>query len=368
MPRDLDPLLPLLVAIAGLACHPETSDKPSPSTSPTDTGVEAEAEDTDPEPPAAEDCDEPGDEDGDGLADCLDPDCDDPCPEDCANGSDDDGDALVDCDDPDCDCPEDCDNGADDDRDALVDCDDPDCARECGEDCADGEDNDLDGLTDCEDADCVGVEGCIELCAPGSGDEDLDGWLDCADDDCWGTEACDGQTVWIESGTVDKHLRSWRRSSGYIAAGTSGRWTWRTTQATFSQDVTVTSVLGRARLQGASGSQTCTFGFDRAWFHRDEETVAPGAMVPLTERTGFFSSGACDLSSAVLATGVKFVAGGVLAYGSSTDRSGWWYHGPQSLVDQVTGGVEEHDWRSQSRTSTWHVPLEPGQPLVRPLP
>ena len=55
-----------------------------------------------------EDCASPGDEDGDGLADCDDPDCvgDPACPppavEDCATAGDEDGDGLADCDDPDC--------------------------------------------------------------------------------------------------------------------------------------------------------------------------------------------------------------------------------------------------------------------------
>jgi alpha-tubulin suppressor-like RCC1 family protein len=71
------------------------------------------------------------DDDGDGLADCLDPECP-PCPGEtsCTNGVDDEGDGLVDCLDPECPrCPAEasCTNGLDDDGDGLVDCRDSEC-------------------------------------------------------------------------------------------------------------------------------------------------------------------------------------------------------------------------------------------------
>ena len=63
-------------------------------------------------PLAAEDCNTPGDEDGDGDADCADSDCvtAPACQEagNCTDSIDNDGDSLIDCDDPDCDTDPSC--------------------------------------------------------------------------------------------------------------------------------------------------------------------------------------------------------------------------------------------------------------------
>ena len=100
------------------------------------------------DPPVVEDCATPGDEDGNGMADCDDPACADDavnCPppppaEDCSTAEDEDGDGLGMCDDPDCatdevNCPpdapaEDCAAAGDEDGDGLENCDDPDCAAD----------------------------------------------------------------------------------------------------------------------------------------------------------------------------------------------------------------------------------------------
>jgi hypothetical protein len=153
-------------------------------------------------------CNDGIDNDGDGLADCLDPDCDErPCgPYDqiCI--------AFT------CDCPfghvELCDDGVDNDCDGLVDCEDPDCdGQPCGpnglvcagstcacpsmvEICDDNIDNDCDGLIDCMDPDCEGFvcgpsgqvcqagncvcPGSVEICDDGI-DNDCDGLIDCED-------------------------------------------------------------------------------------------------------------------------------------------------------------------------------------------
>jgi len=341
----------LMVALS--ACTAAHTPKPNPTEDSGQDAPETATEDTeDPEdtdtsadtaPLPEEDCDSPGDEDGDGLADCDDPDCIGSCPEDCTNGVDDDGDGDTDC-------------------------DDTDCVRECGEDCSDGIDNDLDGRTDCEDADCTGEAGCLEICAAGSGDEDFDGLLDCADDDCWGTSHCAGLSVWLESGTLDKHRESQRYLTSYLQPGTSSHITWRTTHVNFAFDVSVANVTGRARLQTASGSQTCAFAFDRAWFHKDNDTEGPGPFIPLVERSGFATTGDCTLSSAQLASGVKSVAGGVLAYGSGILRSGWWYHGDQALLTQTSSTRTYGNMRTQSLSSWRQVTLEPGQPVILPAP
>ncbi len=93
--------------------------------------------------PTAEAACDDGDDDFDGLADCLDPDCAgaSSCVEDCRNGVDDDGDDRPDCADLDCAddgaCAEQCTNGVDDDGDGRPDCwdagcaDDPACADPC---------------------------------------------------------------------------------------------------------------------------------------------------------------------------------------------------------------------------------------------
>ncbi len=127
-------------------------------------------------------CALPGDEDGNGLPDCLDPIC--TCPEACDGGVDEDRDGTVDCDDRDCAgaCPEVCENGWDDDLDGLVDCADPECGgTACPELCIGGRDDDDDGLIDCADPDCIGS--CEELCDGGL-DEDGDGLIDCSDPSC----------------------------------------------------------------------------------------------------------------------------------------------------------------------------------------
>lgn len=135
---------------------------------------------------ADEVCDEAGDEDTDGEADCADPDCTGTfcgsngeqcdamgactCPggsteTSCGDGWDDDCDGDVDCDDADCagglycSAESDCDDGLDDDGDGRTDCADPGCAATAPcepfeQSCGDGVDNDGDGLTDCEDVDC----------------------------------------------------------------------------------------------------------------------------------------------------------------------------------------------------------------------
>lgn len=102
-----------------------------------------------PPTPEAEDCDVVGDEDTDGLADCLDPDCS----------------ADPDCIGP---TPEDCDSVGDEDEDGDPDCldsdcaDDPDCAPTPPEDCNLVGDEDEDGDADCEDSDCVDDPDCDE--------------------------------------------------------------------------------------------------------------------------------------------------------------------------------------------------------------
>ncbi|MFT4627885.1 MAG: hypothetical protein ACI8PZ_006577 [Myxococcota bacterium] len=146
-------------------------------------------------PPAlSEDCARPGDEDGDGFADCGDPAC--TCVELCSNGLDDDADGAVDCDDVDCDCTEVCGNGGDDDDDGLIDCADPDC--DCAELCGNGLDDDHDRLIDCADPDCE----CEELCDNGV-DDDGDGQIDCADIQCSCPEVCDNGLDDDRDGRVD---------------------------------------------------------------------------------------------------------------------------------------------------------------------
>lgn len=93
--------------------------------------------------PVDEDCSTPGDEDGDGDADCADSDCVDepecaPTPEDCSTPGDEDGDGDADCADSDCadrpECsttPENCDVEGDEDEDGDADCADSDCASVC---------------------------------------------------------------------------------------------------------------------------------------------------------------------------------------------------------------------------------------------
>jgi hypothetical protein len=93
-----------------------------------------------PTPPVTEDCDNLGDDDGDGFVDCDDNDCvGDPA---CAPAE------VF------------CDNDVDDDGDGFADCNDSDCAADplCAAPesiCDDTIDNDTDGFTDCDDLDCV---------------------------------------------------------------------------------------------------------------------------------------------------------------------------------------------------------------------
>ncbi len=112
-----------------------------------DTGVEADAAPG----PVDEDCFAPGDEDGDGRADCDDRDCEsspacvEPFELDCGNGLDDDFDGRRDCDDPDCEFD-------------LV------CRVPTPEECGDGLDNDLNGLADCDDPVCAEDTACLAVC------------------------------------------------------------------------------------------------------------------------------------------------------------------------------------------------------------
>ncbi len=147
--------------------------------------------------PAAEDCTDGIDNDGDQQIDCADPDCNGapPCLEsgNCTDGIDNDGDQQIDCADPDCAAdpactPEDCTDGIDNDGDQQIDCADPDCngAPPCLEsgNCTDGIDNDGDQQIDCADPDCAADPACTpEDCSDGV-DNDGDQQIDCADDDC----------------------------------------------------------------------------------------------------------------------------------------------------------------------------------------
>lgn len=181
-----------------------------------------------------ETCDDHADNDGNGLADCMDPECpflrcngeeicddgidndlnglvdceEDSCfgkdpacpgPELCWDGIDNDGDGVLDCEDVECalsfSCRENCRNGKDDDGDALIDCHDRDCRWDepCDvpETCGDGLDNDWDSLVDCDDRDCAGSPSCpwLEECQDAE-DNDGDGLVDCADSDCSRDELC----------------------------------------------------------------------------------------------------------------------------------------------------------------------------------
>ena len=115
--------------------------------------VAVKGETISPVPPAPpeEDCALEGDEDGDGLADCLDADCEaDPACENgdqCADGEDNDGDGNSDCADGGCDGAtgpngETCEAGVE-----LT--------------CNDNQDNDGDGTADCDDPDCAIATNCI---------------------------------------------------------------------------------------------------------------------------------------------------------------------------------------------------------------
>ncbi len=140
-----------------------------------------------------ETCTDERDNDGDGAVDCADSDCNEPtCAEDCTDARDNDADGAADCSDSDCsiaDCDELCADARDNDGDALVDCDDPDCDGSCDEVCDDGRDNDLSGAADCDDPSCTDV--CAEDCVNGV-DDDADFLVDCADDECDASCDADG--------------------------------------------------------------------------------------------------------------------------------------------------------------------------------
>lgn len=108
----------------------------------------------------------------------------------CDNGTDDNGNGLADCLDSQCwaaaACLERCTGGNDEDRDGLVDCRD---RTDCGADaacversCGDGADNDGDGATDCDDWDCVASLDC-PAGSGGVGDP-CTSHADCADRAC----------------------------------------------------------------------------------------------------------------------------------------------------------------------------------------
>ncbi len=146
-------------------------------------------------------CDDGGDDDGDGMADCADPECAgrEPCNEVvCDDGGDGDRDGAIDCADPDCfergPCQEpSCGDGQDEDGDGATDCADSGCnGREpCMEvACRDGLDGDADGAIDCADTDCANLDACREVGCDNEVDDDGDGLLDCADDECLRSLAC----------------------------------------------------------------------------------------------------------------------------------------------------------------------------------
>jgi hypothetical protein len=131
-----------------------------------DEGTTAEGETGDevvPPAPVVEDCAVAGDEDADGVADCLDTDCasDPAClpPPAAAEG--------------------DCIDGLDGDADGDIDCADSDCAADpacmlgpppVAEDCTTAADEDGDGQGQCSDTDCAGDP----ACSGGGGGWELD--------------------------------------------------------------------------------------------------------------------------------------------------------------------------------------------------
>jgi hypothetical protein len=207
-------------------------------------------------------CETPGDEDGDGYADCRDPDCGGVAPcgpepaEICNDGADNDLDGALDCADPDCvsdplacpaccvdtaagacvpacaggadgsiacacgpercgpcgAAPEGCTGGADEDGDGQIDCADADCALhsacQAAEHCTNGLDDDGDGQIDCADKDCDQHDFCgpcrgarMEMCSDRQ-DNDCDGAVDCADPDCDQHAACTSCCVDAEGACV----------------------------------------------------------------------------------------------------------------------------------------------------------------------
>ncbi|MFH2009213.1 MAG: kelch repeat-containing protein [bacterium] len=107
--------------------------------------------------------------------------------EECGTPGDEDGDGLANCDDPDCrfypGCPRElCEGGVDEDGDGLVDCADPGCGgAPCG----------LPGFY-CVAGSCVCPGGSVETRCNDNADDDCDGLFDCADDDCIGDAYCAG--------------------------------------------------------------------------------------------------------------------------------------------------------------------------------
>ncbi len=185
--------------------------------------------------PAAEDCNDGIDNDGDELYDCQDSDCTGTTVcnglvtdiEDgfavCSDGIDNDGNGFTDCGDFSCDFAPgteficgveektnaECDDGIDNDLDGFTDCGDFSCSRnfrigvclsvETTEaTCADGVDNDGNSLIDCADTSCANATACGGLgitedtdaaCNDGI-DQDFDGLEDCDDPDCATTIPC----------------------------------------------------------------------------------------------------------------------------------------------------------------------------------
>ncbi|HHH11029.1 MAG TPA: hypothetical protein ENK23_03025 [Sorangium sp.] len=151
--------------------------------------------------PEFEDCQQPGDEDENGYADCDDRACwvvGGGCQEVCDSTFDEDADGAYGCFDDDCwvaggSCKEVCGSGFDEDGDGSSDCDDSDCwvkGGACQEVCASEQDEDGDGFAGCLDDDCWYADGpCAEACS-GLNDEDGDGLFDCDDPDCLDAEVC----------------------------------------------------------------------------------------------------------------------------------------------------------------------------------
>jgi hypothetical protein len=171
--------------------------------------------------PPVEDCENEGDENADGVADCMAPECDgqqgpaNPNPGICELGTettcgdnyDNDADGLIDCADSDCfnaTCDEVCDDGVDNNLDGLIDCEAPECSLfENGEikcaynneyeiNCIDGIDNNGNGQTDCADAACAITAACgasVEDCFNDVSDNG-NMWTDCEDGTCSLEDVC----------------------------------------------------------------------------------------------------------------------------------------------------------------------------------
>lgn len=174
--------------------------------------------------PAVEVCDNGVDDDANGQADCADTVCGSsiscaPGVEQCAGGVDEDRDGKTDCEDADCTGSaaclprEGCRNNADDNGNGLVDCADADCASDpaCpsaeATRCTNGADDDGDGATDCSDADCAtacsDAENTEAACSNGQ-DDDGDGKADCADGSCVTTLYCSRESACADGQDNDK--------------------------------------------------------------------------------------------------------------------------------------------------------------------